>query len=369
MGSTRPEGRTPSVDGPPHDHGRGTGAGGGRPLRGVHPTGRSLGHQAGSLRILPAMLASDLSGPGRIGLQEIPTPDPTPGEVLVRLSRIGICGSDLSSVAMGALTIGLPVRPGASGHECVGRVVASRAGTEWVGRRVLALPPWDNGFAEYLALPAAACLPLPDEVDDDLAVVAQQLGTVVHALRPIPSILDRRVVIVGQGPAGLAFLLMALGAGARQVITVERRPARRRASLSLGADASLPPSPEVAPAVSDLTAGGADVVIDAAGGQEAIDLAPQLARPGGAILQFGLPAGASSFHHEVAFRRQLTTYRAVYAQEEPALACFRLALRLVARDSRWRSLVSHHLPLAELPRAIALAGDEDGEALKVLLEA
>jgi L-iditol 2-dehydrogenase len=318
---------------------------------------------------LPIMLASDLRGPGSILICEVPAPIAEEGDLLLRLASAGICGSDLTSVRTGRVTLGMPTLPGASGHELVGEVVDSRADGHRAGELVLALPPRDNGFAEYVAVPASACLPVPEGLAPDAAVLAQQLGTVVHSLRVTGSLLDRSIAIVGQGPAGLAFVALALAMGARRVIAVEPRAARRAAGLRLGADAVIDPATtDPAEAVVELTGGGADLVIDAAGGPDSIELATRAARPFGAVLQFGLPDHATRFDHELAFRRQLTTYRAVYAQEETDLACFRLALAMLARGSfPARGLVSHRLPLRELPEALRLAGDPAGDALKVLL--
>lgn len=317
------------------------------------------------------MLTSDLRGPGSIGLQEVPLPSPEDGDLLLRIISVGICGSDISSVKTGRITVGLPTVPGASGHECVGEVVESRAPGHRAGDCVLALPPRDNGFAEYLAVPASACLPIPEGMSLEAGLLAQQLGTVIHALRPVGSLLDRTIAIVGQGPAGLDFLALALAMGARRVVGVEPRAARRAAALRLGAEAAIDPAAvDPVEAVTELTAGGADLVVDAAGGDEAVDLAHRLARPFGAVLQFGLPAGTTRFDHELAFRRQLTTYRAVFAQDEEDLACFRLALAMLRRGSvPWQGFVSHRLPLRELPEALRLAADPEGDALKVVVDA
>lgn len=328
------------------------------------------------------MLASELRGPGDIGLSEIAEPAPQPGQLLVRMLAAGICGSDLATVRTGEVTFGVPTLPGSSGHEFVGEVVESRAGRSGAagfgadqtsgyrpGDRVLVLPPDENGFAEYLAVPPEACLPVPEGLAPDVAVLAQQVGTVVHALRSVGSLLDRTITVIGLGPAGLAFVALAAGMGARAIYGIEPRAARRAAALRLGADAVVDPAADApATALVALTEGGTDLVIDAAGGQEPIDLAIEVARPYGAVLQFGLPDHATTFDHEGAFRRQLTTYRSVYAQEEPNLACFRLALKLLVRGSFPASdFVSHRLPLCDFTDAIRLAADPGGDALKVLL--
>ena len=319
------------------------------------------------------MLASHLRGPGQIEVEDAPDPEVTgPGELLVRLEHAAICGSDLKAVAAGGGLRGTAPRAGSPGHECVGVVVASTSDDFQPGDQVLAITKASNGFAELMTVPAAECVRVPTGLSSDCAVLGQQLGTVIHALRPVGSLLDRTVAIVGQGPAGLAFLGLARAMGARAVVTLERRPARKAASAMWGADAAL--EADEADVVERTAAAlgnpaGADLVVDAAGGQSAISLAYRLVRPFGSVLHYGLPAGAVQLDHEVAFRKQSTTYRTVHAQWEEDLACFELALRILARGApQLPDVVSHHFPLARLPEAFALANDPAGDALKVVVD-
>lgn len=314
------------------------------------------------------MLAAELYGPDQLRMRSVPRPQVADDGVLLRLVTAGICGSDIKSYHAGEL-LGGPTVIGAPGHEFVGEVVESRSDAFGVGDLVLALPPASNGFCEYLAVPARVCMQVPSGMSPDLAVRAQQLGTVIHALRPAGSLLDRRVAIIGQGSAGLEFLLMARGMGARIVATLEPRPVRREAAARFGADLVFDPhDPEAIDQVLRATDGGADLVIDAAGGQEPIRLAYALVREFGTVLQFGLPAGATLFDHEVAFRKQVTTLRAVHAQAETDQACFRLAMSFLRRKTLpLDGIVSHCLPFARLPEAIAMAAAADSGVLKVLV--
>lgn len=323
------------------------------------------------------MQASFMSAPDVVEIREVPIPTPRQGELLVRMRYAGICGSDLKRVHYAMTEFAEPQDTvGSSGHECIGEVVEVRGPAAvptdafQVGDLVLALPPEENGFAEYLALPMERCLRLPDGLSPLQAVRSQQLGTVIHSLRAVGALMDQKVVIVGQGAAGLEFSLLALAAGARQVVAVEPRPARRAAAQRLGVDAVFDPGePDCVAAVTEATRGGADLVLEAVGTSPAIDLSYQVVQPMGGVLQFGVPRGVTTFNHDLAFRKQVTTYRAVYAQAEPNLACFRLALTLLLRGTlTFAGHISHQFPFPRLAEAIAFAGNPAGDALKVVLD-
>ena len=314
------------------------------------------------------MLATIVDGPSATHLEDVPMPTLAEGEVLVKQQVFGICGSDVWSYQ-----VGKPSRPGgvslpgSPGHECVGEVVETRGATRLkVGDRVLALPPKGNGFAEYLAVGEPHCVAIPDGLSYEKAIVGQQLGTVVHALRPAGSLLDKSVAIVGQGPAGLLFLTMGLAMGARRIVTAENRPPRQELSQELGAHRVLGSAEIEAGAATDEVF---DLVIDAAGGQSAVDLSYQLVKPFGAVLQFGLPHGAVAFDHEHAFRKQVTTHRAVFAQFEERLACFDLAMELLRRGTVEPDvLVTDRFPFTQLPEALALAANPHSGVGKVLVD-
>jgi L-iditol 2-dehydrogenase len=288
-------------------------------------------------------------------------------EVLVRSRLLGICGSDLYPYRTGRP--GRPdakIEPGAPGHEIVGEIIESRSRRLKVGDRVLALPALGNGFADYVIAEDKTCALVPDNVSDLDGLLGQQLGTVVHALRTMPPVLDKTVAIVGQGPAGLMFLSMLLGMGAREVVTVEPRSLRRAHSIKLGAHKAFETEAEIVDNAG--TAGRFDFVIEAVGSREAIDVAYRLVRAFGTVLHFGLPHGLMGFDNERAFRKQATTLRAVHAQQEEGLACFLMGMELLRRGTiKSDGLISHRLPLECGPEALAISASGD-DALKVLID-
>jgi threonine dehydrogenase-like Zn-dependent dehydrogenase len=124
-------------------------------------------------------------------------------------------------------------------------------------------------------------------------------------------------------------------------------------------------------AVRDLTDGQmADVVIEAVGKEETINLCPELTRPRGELALFGVPKrGVFPFAYEAFLRRQLRTLSSAHTLHEPGLRSFRLALDLIARGVvDPLPLVSHRLPFPEVRRAFRLAAGLEAGAVKVLLD-
>jgi L-iditol 2-dehydrogenase len=304
-------------------------------------------------------------GPSNIVMTEAPMPELKDGEAMLRMLSVGICGSDIGNYHRGTMRYRLP---GQCGHEFVGEVLDTTVPSMPRGQRFLVIPPQANAFAEFLAVGPQHCVVVPDTLDPEVAVLGQQFGTVLHALRRVGSLLDRVVTIVGAGPAGLSFLSMALNMGARNVYVFETREPRRAAAVRAGADAVYYPTQ--ADELIDALGGGSEVVIDAAGGQGAIDLAYRLVRKQGTVLRFGLPKDATTLDHEIAIRKEVQALHAVGAQQEPNLACFRLVLRLLERGSvDPQRATSHILPLSSIPEALALASDPNRDALKVVISA
>src|SRR5262249_20220711 len=135
---------------------------------------------------VPSMKAARWVGAGRVACEDVPLPTAADGELLVRTAYTSICGSDLHSVFGGA-----PPQPGPAGfpgHESVGEVIESRCPGFQPGDRVLAVPHFGAArcMAEYQALPGSACVPLPGTTPLSHLLMAQQLGTVIFALRGHP---------------------------------------------------------------------------------------------------------------------------------------------------------------------------------------
>lgn len=298
-------------------------------------------------------------------------PDEQPGHVLVRMAHAAVCGSDLHTLHDHPAAT-FPRSPGCSGHECVGVVVSNGLSGPNVGQAVLVIPPRDDGFAEYLSVEPQHVIPIPGDLTLEEGLLAQQLGTVLHCLHKLDNVIGKSAVIVGQGPAGLLFTTLLAQMGARRVIGLDRVDHRLEVARLMGATHAVHVE-RVDPteAVREITQGGmADVVIEAVGEAEPINLCARLVRPKGTVALFGVPKSPSvTFDYDAFFRKQAQLFFSVDTQSERDHWPFRLALDLVARGRVDVSpLASHRLPFERIDEAFRLARTPaDDGAVKVLL--
>ena len=311
---------------------------------------------------------------GRVECEDVPVPPVADGQILVRTAYASICGSDLHSVFLAA-----PPQPGPAGfpgHESVGEVVESRCPGFEPGDRVLTVPHAIDGrcFAEFQALAGSACIRLPATPPLSHLLMAQQLGTVVYALRSRPlDLIGKDAAVIGQGSAGAFFTFLLKRAGAARVLVSDKSPARLAYSRQLGADLAVDAgAADFLPAVMEATGGqGAGVVVEAVGSRETFPLSLELAADGATLIWFGLPEGASDypFSFERFFRRRLTAHSLFGAQGEPGLESFRYALRLIADGAiDVTPLLSHMLPIEKVDEAFHIAHERTGNALKVSIK-
>src|SRR3990172_886103 len=126
------------------------------------------------------MLAARAFACGRFEFLSLPRPAAAPGKVLVRLERIGICGSDIELITRHRGVDEYPLPVGFSGHECIGTVEACDGVPDYsIGDRVLIVPPEANGFVEWFLADPERLVKQPPNVDPEILVVGQVLGTAI----------------------------------------------------------------------------------------------------------------------------------------------------------------------------------------------
>ena len=154
-------------------------------------------------------------------------------------------------------------------------------------------PPTDGAFAEFVAVRADQCHPLPADVSDGLAALAEPLAVALHAIRRAGAVSGRRVLVTGGGPIGLLVAVAARSFGATPVVVSDPVASRRLCALNFAADAVLDPSsPQAADHSRVLAPDGFDCVFEASGSPAALRQAFSLTRTGGTIVQIGtLPPG------------------------------------------------------------------------------
>jgi L-iditol 2-dehydrogenase len=324
------------------------------------------------------MCAGRLVAPGRIEVGEFAIPVPAAGEVLVRMRRASICGSDVHVVYDGFAPEVLPARPGFPGHEGVGEVVESRSAAFATGDRVLTVPVPAQAacFAQYQVVPEASLVRLPPGGDTARLLMAQQLGTTMFALRRFwPPLAGEAGVatLIGAGSAGLFFLQQLRRARFGRVVVADREPARLEIARGLGADLCVrAPEESVVEATMDLTGGlGADLVVEAAGYDACRAQAVGAVRQGGRIGLFGFPEarGDAPFPIEVAFRKSASIEFSVGAQVEPGLRSFREAVASIeSGDVEVGYCLAPSFPIERLPEAMRTAQERGRGAVKLSIE-
>ena len=260
------------------------------------------------------------AAPGLV-IADVATPEIRPDEVLIRVRRAGICGTDLhiydwdewsqsrirpplvlghefmgEVVEVGALVDNVEVgqRVSAEGHLVCGHCELCRTGKAHVCRETQIIGvDRDGAFAEYVSIPASNIIPIPPSISDDHAALFDPLGNAFHTVLHT-EVAGRIVAVTGCGPIGLFAVGIARAAGASTVVAVEPGADRRALAEKMGAHACLDPaSDDVEAEIAELSRGyGADVVCEMSGHPSGIETAFRICRNGGHVQLLGLPKGS-----------------------------------------------------------------------------
>lgn len=322
------------------------------------------------------MLAGHFPAPHRVELIEVPEPvlDRSPpagvaGQIIFQPEISCLCGSDLPYFNGEAPEFPERTR-GHSLHEMVGTVVATN-GTRWKpGDKVLTVPVNQCGLFERYVVAEDRAIPLDPRLDKDYSVLAQPLGTVIYALKKLPSVLDKDVVIVGQGPIGQMYSTMLSRLGAREVIVLDKLESRLALSKKMGATATLNVTQcDPVTEVQKILGGElADVVVEAVGhADQVLNTCISLVKHSGRILYFGVPPQSID---GVAWRQLFYKNATVHTSVNPDFRRdFPLAMRWLAEGRiDLRPLITHKYPLSQIQTAFETFRDRKDGAQKVLVE-
>jgi 2-desacetyl-2-hydroxyethyl bacteriochlorophyllide A dehydrogenase len=242
------------------------------------------------------MAAAVYVGDGRLAVQDVPVPEPGPGELLVEIAACGVCGSDLH------LVLEKYARPGAVlGHEWSGLVVAGGPSPMDPGARVVFEPtpgcgrcrPCRKGrpsvclrrpvsdmrdmrgaFARYVTVPSTNVLRLPDSLDMRSAALTEPTAIALHAVELAEVATEDRVLVTGAGPVGLIIIAVLRSLGVTDITVSEPVALRRHRALAVGATAAIAPDqlldPEMGRAVERPFAVAFECSGRAAAGEQAL---------------------------------------------------------------------------------------------------
>ena len=269
-----------------------------------------------------SMEAAVLYGANDIRIERLQVPEPGPGMVLLKIKRVGICGSDVHYFEDGYCGEFVPSKPFVLGHEITAEVVAVNsvtANTPAVGSRVTVnpargcgnceycksghsnicrktimlgsgstVPPTDGAMAEYLAVRADQCHVLPAGINDGFGAMIEPLAVGLHAIKQAGTVSGKRILVTGGGTIGLLTAVTAKAFNAVPVAVSDIVHERRDLALECGVDLVLNPlDNDINKQVKDIAGDGFDVIFEASGSRLALRQAFDFVRPGGTIVQIG----------------------------------------------------------------------------------
>ncbi len=262
-------------------------------------------------------IVKEAEAPG-LALKEMPPPRVGPGEVLIRVRRVGLCGTDLHIYhwhpwAQGRIRPPLIIGhefagvieetgPGvagwsrgdtvtAEGHIACGSCFQCRTSLAHICRKVRIIGVDIHGaFADYIAMPAFNVWRVDPEISLDVAAMHDPLGNAFHAVMS-SDVRGKRVLVLGCGPIGLFCVGIAKASGAARVIASEISESRMALAARMGAHRVVHPIREKLEEVvdSETDGAGADVVLEMSGSPGAIRQALRTVRDGGEVALLGLP--------------------------------------------------------------------------------
>ncbi|MFW0785066.1 NAD(P)-dependent alcohol dehydrogenase [Gordonia sp. CPCC 206044] len=257
-----------------------------------------------------SVLRPDLS----LTVETRPVPQPAAGEVLVRVSAVGVCGSDAHYLRHGRIGDHVVTGPLVLGHEASGVVVGVGDGVDSsrIGQRVsiepqqpdptsaesrrgrynlcphmrfFATPPVDGALCEFVTIGAAFAHPVPDEVSDEAAALFEPLSVAIAAVAKARVGLGDSVLVSGAGPIGLLCTQVARAAGVDRVVVSEPNSQRRAHARRFGADVVVAPGQRVDPVTA---------FVDASGAESAVVAGIRALSPGGRAVLVGMGADTMS---------------------------------------------------------------------------
>lgn len=334
------------------------------------------------------MQVARIHGAGDLRLHEEPTPVPGPGEALVRVTAVGVCGSDVHWWREGVIGRDRIITPLVLGHECAGVVESGARRGERVaidpacpcGRcefceagspnlcsalRFAGHAPVDGAMRRFIAWPESSLVPLPDTMSDIEGALLEPLGVGLYAVDLGGVGPGSSVGVFGCGPIGLSVIQVARAAGATRIYAADLSdvPHRLEAARRFGATTFEADGRE-AEAVLAATGGrGVDVAFEAAGEPAAVESAVSAAKRGGRAILIGIASEDRITFTASTARWKDLTIRVVNRMKHT----YPRAIDLVqSKRVDVCSLVTHRFPLSEVERAFSVALKREG--LKVVVD-
>lgn len=335
------------------------------------------------------MIAAVLHGKEQVEIEQVPIPELSEGDLLIRVRAALTCGTDVKVFRRG-YHAKMIVPPALFGHEVAGDVVEVRGRSGLLGKRVMAANSapcgvcrqclrnrpnlcedllFNNGaYAQYLRVPARIAekntYEIPDGVDYRDAALTEPLACVLKGLEDTGMAPGDTVTVIGLGPIGMMFVILAKLLGAR-VIAVGRREAQIQQAKRLGAAEGI--TGEAISGVLALTEGqGSDIVIEAVGKPETWDASVRMLRRGGTVNFFGGPPSGTvvALDTNLLHYSELTCKASFHHTPDHIRRAFEIICQghVCARD-----FVGREEPLSAVPAVLAALAQRNSELKTVIV--
>ena len=329
-------------------------------------------------------------------VEDLPMPAPGPGEVLLKVAAVGVCGSDVHYYKEGRIGDQVVREPLVLGHEFsawvaelgdgvtgleVGQLVAPdpavpcrhceccEEGNPNLCPDVLfcGTPPVRGVFSEYVVMPAENCFALPEGFSPAEGALLEPFGIGLYTVDLAGMQAGQTAVVLGAGPIGLLTAAAARAAGAAKVYMTEPLPYRREFALGYVADEVFDPyGTDVVAEILQLTGGrGVDVSFDAAGGAETPNEAAGVTRRGGQMVIVGIPSNDMMVMTSFTPRAKGLTIKLVRRMK----LTYPRSIRLVQSGMvSVKSLATHAFPLQRITEAFDLVAAYADGVIKAIVE-
>ncbi len=336
------------------------------------------------------------TAPRQMHLADVPAPEPGPGEVLLRVDSVGVCGSDIHYFVEGGIGAQQIREPFALGHEYAGIIEAAGEGVSEsrVGERVTVEPGYpcgqcewcrtgrynvcpDMGFpgtpprqgclCDYYCAPAAMCFPIPDSMSMAEAAMVEPLAVAIHVVELCQLRPGDDVAVFGLGPLGLLIAQVLRTAGAGAIYGCDRLFYRADAGLENGCDKTFNAAEDDPVArLRDWTRGrGPDVCIDATNAHTALPNAILAVRPAGRVVHVGISGHEEDVLPVAPARRKELTLQWVrrFCNNYPTAIQWTASKRVDVSK-----LITHSYPLEQSLEAFNIVADYADNVLKASID-
>ena len=343
------------------------------------------------------MKAMMLTGIRQMEMKEVPEPVVVkPTDVKIRMSVIGICGSDIHYYTKGQIGSQVVEYPFSVGHEGAGIVVETGESVKKVKPGDLiaiepAMPCWEcdqclagrhhtcrklrflgcpgqaeGCLMEYIVMPEESCFPLTGKLTPDHGSISEPLAIGIYAVKKSGGVKDLKIGIFGYGPIGMSVMLAAKAEGAESLYVTDKIDQRLSVASKEGASGIINPLTEdVVERIKHITHLGLDTVFECCGQQEAFDQAIEVLKPGGRLIVVGIPEFDLWSMNVENTRRKEISIQFIRRQVD----CVDTALEMLKeRRICVGNMVTHRFPFNKTKEAFDLVADYRDGVMKAMID-